>query len=163
MAVYSGITFFLASNSMSLCCSSITFILSNFKIHWHALVSSGKSEQLSLKSFLLHHPLPSFYSYGTTLRCFLSLSLFIPVQSLSPVWLFATPWTAARQASLSITSSLSLLKLTSIESVMPLSVRFSLCARIPVQISSESLYLSVLHSECILKLFSSQLLIPFSL
>ena len=37
----------------------------------------------------------------------------------SCVWLFATPWTAAHQASLSITNSQSLLKLTSIESVMP--------------------------------------------
>ena len=41
------------------------------------------------------------------------------VQSLSRVQLFATPWTAARQASLSITNSWSLLKLMSIESVMP--------------------------------------------
>ena len=41
------------------------------------------------------------------------------VQSLSHVWLFATPWTAAQQASLSITNSWTLLKLTSIESVMP--------------------------------------------
>ena len=41
------------------------------------------------------------------------------VQSLSCVQLFATPWTTARQASLSITNSWSLLKLTSIESVMP--------------------------------------------
>ena len=41
------------------------------------------------------------------------------VQSLSHVWLFATPWTAAHQASLSITNSWSLLKLMSIESVMP--------------------------------------------
>ena len=41
------------------------------------------------------------------------------VQSLSHVQLFATPWTAARQASLSITNSQSLLKLISIESVMP--------------------------------------------
>ena len=40
------------------------------------------------------------------------------VQSLSRVRLFATPWTAARQASLSITNSWSLLKLMSIESVM---------------------------------------------
>ena len=40
------------------------------------------------------------------------------VQSLSSVRLFATPWTAARQASLSITISRSLLKLMSIESVM---------------------------------------------
>ena len=41
------------------------------------------------------------------------------VQSLSPVQLFATTWTAACQASLSITNSWSLLKLMSIESVMP--------------------------------------------
>ena len=44
---------------------------------------------------------------------------FSSVQSLSRVRLFATPWTAARQASLSITNSQSSLKLTSIESVMP--------------------------------------------
>ena len=41
------------------------------------------------------------------------------VQSLSCVQLFATPWTVARQASLSITNSRSLLKLMSIELVMP--------------------------------------------
>ena len=41
------------------------------------------------------------------------------VQSLSRVWLFATPWIAARQASLSITNSRSSPKLMSIESVMP--------------------------------------------
>ena len=41
------------------------------------------------------------------------------VQSLGCVWLFATPWTAAHQASLSITNSQSLLKLMSIELVIP--------------------------------------------
>ena len=45
--------------------------------------------------------------------------MFRSVQSLSRIWLFATPWTAARQASLSITNSRSLSKLISIESVMP--------------------------------------------
>ena len=44
---------------------------------------------------------------------------FSSVQSLSHVWLFATPWTAACQDSLSITNCWSLLKLMSIESVMP--------------------------------------------
>ena len=44
---------------------------------------------------------------------------FSSVQLLSPVRLFATPWAAERQASLSITNSQSLLKLMSIESVMP--------------------------------------------
>ena len=44
---------------------------------------------------------------------------FSSVQSLSRVWLLVTPWTAARQASLSITNSWRLLKIMSIESVMP--------------------------------------------
>ena len=50
----------------------------------------------------------------------------IVVQSLSRIQLFATAWTAARQASLSFTISQSLLKLMSIESVMP-SNRLILC------------------------------------
>ena len=41
------------------------------------------------------------------------------VQLLSSIWLFATPWTAARLSSLSITYSQSLLKLMSIKLVMP--------------------------------------------
>ena len=45
---------------------------------------------------------------------------FSSVLSLSRIWLFATSWTAACLASLSITSSRRLLKLISIESVMPL-------------------------------------------
>ena len=54
-------------------------------------------------------------------RCSLHLSLFwvVVVQPLSRVQHFATPWTAARQASLSSTISWSLLKLMSTESVMP--------------------------------------------
>ena len=46
-------------------------------------------------------------------------SSFSSVQSLSRVQLFATPWTAAHQASLFVTNSRSLLKLMSIKSVMP--------------------------------------------
>ena len=45
--------------------------------------------------------------------------MFSSVRSLSRVWLFVTPWTAARQASLSITNSQGLLKPMPIESVMP--------------------------------------------
>ena len=45
--------------------------------------------------------------------------MFSSVKSLNHVWLFATPWTVAHQASLSITNSQSLLKLMSIVSVMP--------------------------------------------
>ena len=53
------------------------------------------------------------------------------VQLLSHVQLFATPWTAARQASLSIINSGSLLRLMSIESVMP-SYNLILCRPVGV-------------------------------
>ena len=53
------------------------------------------------------------------------------VQSLNHVRLFATPWTAAHQASLSITNSRSLLKLMSIASVMP-SNHLILCDPLPL-------------------------------
>ena len=63
----------------------------------------------------------NFQSYKTL--CFISFDSviiqFSSVQLLSCVRLFATPWTAAHQASLSITNSQNLLKLKSIESVMP--------------------------------------------
>ena len=58
---------------------------------------------------------PYFSAHWTELRCY---SLFSSVQSLSCVWLFATPWIAAHQASLSIINSQSLLKHISTESVM---------------------------------------------
>ena len=52
--------------------------------------------------------------------------MFQSAQSLSHVWLFATPWTAGRQASLSVINSWSLLKPMSTDSVMP-SNRLILC------------------------------------
>ena len=53
------------------------------------------------------------------------LFTFSSVQSLSHVWLFATPWITARQASLSITNSRSSLQLMSIKSVMPSAISSS--------------------------------------
>ena len=67
----------------------------------------GETDCLLLSKGLDHRQL------GTPLLQFSS------VQSLSCVRLFVTPWTAARHTSLSITNSQSLLKLMSIESVMP--------------------------------------------
>ena len=63
----------------------------------------------------------SFLCYTVNLCCWsiLCISWTVSVQSLSPVWLFATPWIAACQASLSITNSRSSPRLTSIESAMP--------------------------------------------
>ena len=91
-----------------------------------------------------HHPVPSLSCIPgfsprcgihvrimlSTLRlpglwhCFLLLGLGAG-QSLSRIWLFATPWTAAHQASLSIGNSRRLLKLMSIESVIPSNISSS--------------------------------------
>ena len=70
------------------------------------------------------------------------------VQSLSRVRLLATPWTAAHQASRSITSSWSLLRLTSIESVMP-SNHLILCHPLFLQ-ASIFLSIKVFSNESIL-------------
>ena len=56
---------------------------------------------------------------GTFLGSSTLVFIFVVVQSLSPVWFFETPWTAAHQAWLSFTISWSLLSLMSIESVIP--------------------------------------------
>ena len=66
-------------------------------------------------------PAPLSLLLSSLISVLLSLSVYIlySVQSLSRVQFFATTWTAAHQASLSTTNSMSLLKLMSIESVMP--------------------------------------------
>ena len=64
----------------------------------------------------------SLYIYMTptlTLKFSFTMCIFSSVQKFSNVWLFAKPWTAASQTSLYITNSQDLLKLISIESVMP--------------------------------------------
>ena len=67
------------------------------------------------------------------------------VQSLSHVWLFTTPRTVARQASLSITNSQSLLKLMSIKSMMP-SNHFILCHPLPLLPSNLSQHQGLFQS-----------------
>ena len=72
----------------------------------------------SLVDLITWHFLKVFISFRSS--NFESVVLiFSSVQSLSRVRLFVTPWMAAHQASLSITNPQSLLKLVSIESVMP--------------------------------------------
>ena len=74
---------------------------------------------------------------------------FSSVQSLSRVWLFATPWIAARQASLAITNSQSTLKLMSIESVMT-SSHLILCC--PLLLPPIPPSIRVFSSESILRM-----------
>ena len=76
--------------------------------------------------FWSHRFKPSLCIRSISLCAASSFLQFSSVQSLSRVGLFVTPWTAARQASLSITNSRNLPKLMSIESVMP-SNHLTLC------------------------------------
>ena len=82
---------------------------------WRILGTAEPGGLLSMGSHRVGHDWSDLAAAGAIL----SILQFSSVQSLSPVRLFATPWTAAPQASLSITNSLSLLKLMSIELVMP--------------------------------------------
>ena len=90
----------------------------------------GWSNILLLRPTLMlqvtEHRISSIQVYFQLLYYFECPSLFSSVQSLSLVRLFATPWTAACQVSLSITNSRSLLQFMSIESVMPYN-HFILC------------------------------------
>ena len=83
-------------------------------LKWCVLLRLSHPEVRSVCSCLVILVLNSWWSF-----LFSPLYQFSSVQSLSRVWLFATPWTAACQASPSITSSWSSLKLMSIESAMP--------------------------------------------
>ena len=96
-------------------------------------IRTPKEKHMLSGSFLLLDNFPkklkiylicNFKRIGGTFLTFLVWSLryhwaFSSVQSLSHVWLFAAPWTAACQASLSITNSQSMLKLMPIKLVMP--------------------------------------------
>ena len=93
----------------------------------------------------VHHKLPEPnkikpVTVSTEVVVHIHSGIFSSVQSLSRVWLFATPWIAACQASLSITNSWSLPKLMSIESVMPSSQTVETC------------YLSILYIVCYLSI-----------
>jgi len=83
-----------------------------------SLLSKGLSRVFSKTTVQKHQFFSTLPSLRSNSHIHTSVQ-FSSVQLLSRVWLFAASWTAAHQASLSITSSWSLLKLMSIESIMP--------------------------------------------
>ena len=101
--------------------SSVHGITQTRLLEWVAISYSGGIFLIQGSNLLLLHwqvdilPLSHQGSPDESIVSSVSQS----VQSLSHVQLFATPWTTACQASLSITNSQSLLKLIFIESVMP--------------------------------------------
>ena len=102
----------------------LTLLIHEHRIFFHLFISSISF--IKVCSFQHTHILTSwlnlfcfFFDSIVNKIIFFILKIFCSVQSYSCVWLFVTPLTAARQASLSITDSWSLLKLMSMESVMP--------------------------------------------
>ena len=88
---------------------------------WISLQSKGLSRVFSNTTVQKHHFFSaqlSLWSKSHIYTWLLEKSIAV-VQSLRHVWLFVTPWTATRQASLSFTINWSLLKLMSTELVMP--------------------------------------------
>ena len=76
-------------------------------------------ERVAIKESLLKINLYETHVIALIFSSLFSFFLVVVVHSLNCVWFFAAPWTAAHQASLSFTISRSLLKLMSIELVMP--------------------------------------------
>ena len=85
----------------------------NYRVPLCSLIPAPQLPMIQYLSIVIH------YSPQLTLQSLCVVCLFSSVQLLSRVRLFASLWTAAHQASLSITNSQSLLRLMSTESVMP--------------------------------------------
>ena len=101
---------------------SLENFLFNFKLKMHKKNKTFDSLAVGsrVRYYMRGVSIPILISTVTSwLTSFVDNIKFSSVQSLSHAWLFAAPWTAAHQASQSITNSRSLLKLMSIESVMP--------------------------------------------
>ena len=103
--------------------NSYKFPLNMFFKIIHTL-GSNTFKAFSIINLYIYHYLFEYLPIHPSIHPSICLPLYLSnsfssVQSLSHVWLFATPWIAARQASLSTINSQISLKLTSIESVIP--------------------------------------------
>ena len=112
---YGQIIFYALAIPRAICPLIISWIFQLFSLYVYFLMANDVLHLFTCLlpiriSSLEKHPFRSLANF---------LIVFNSVQSLSHVQLFDTPWTAACQASLSITNSRSLLKLMFIESVMP--------------------------------------------
>ena len=121
--------FNLEFSSISIRCWKTPFSLNTdyTRMEWHCSeidISTNKLLNEYLYNLFLtdEMQLIPFESMAIVTSVLYNCWLLSSVQSLSRVRLFATPWIAARQASLSITNSRSSPRLTSIESVVPYTI-----------------------------------------
>ena len=112
-----------------------------------SLLQHNSSKASNPWHYLLSHPYMTTGKTKTLTRRTLKWVQFTSFQSFSHVWLFATPWTAACQASLSITNSRSPPKPMSVESVMPFN-HLILCHPLPLPSIFPSI--SVFSNESVL-------------
>ena len=105
---------------------AFTLPSSRFSCFFHVLISYILFRESLPWLLSLLPPSPANHQGHFSWCTIIEFNTFRSIQSLSHVWLFAIPWTAARQASPSITNSRSLPKLISTELVMP-SNYFILC------------------------------------
>ena len=103
----------------------------------------SQSTRFELPASYSKFPPTIYFTYGNVYQ-------FSLVQSLSRVQLFVTPWTTARQASLSITNPQSLLRLMSIESVMPTNHLILCCPLLPLPSILTSIW--VFSNESVLRI-----------
>ena len=137
--------------SLSLC----QFVLRiEFQVKNHF---SSELKGITLVVSTFQGSMPHFLPVYSPLVFFLQVLIVQSVQLLSGVRLFVTPWTAARQSSLFITNSETLLKLMSIESVMPPN-HFILCHPLLINLSQhQSLFQWVSSSHQVAQVLEFQL------
>ena len=92
--------FFQLLPLLSLCCRPYSYI-QNRNFNWYVYFSHVPSKKKNFACSKIMIELPSLFWKFISFNLFFQFS---SVQLLSRVWLFATPWTAARQASLSISN-----------------------------------------------------------
>ena len=143
--------FFLLPNSIPLCGYTVFYLSIHLHFGCFKPVAIRKTPAVNIRVYFSTW-IPSYNDVNLIIVYYLLTCFVVVVQSLSHVQLFVTPWTAAHQASLSITVSLNLLTLVSIELLMPSNHLLLYCPLLllPSVFSTIKVFLkgSALHVMC---------------
>ena len=143
--------FFLLPNSIPLYGYTVFYLSIHLHFGCFKLVAIRKTPAVNIQVYFSTW-IPSYNDLNLIIVYYLLTCFVVVIQSLSHVQLFVTLWTAAYQASLSITISLNLLTLVSIESLMPSNHLLLYCPLLllPSVFSTIKVFLkgSALHFTC---------------